>query len=77
MGDEPVTRRPEVAGQDRGLADPIIGEEPIRRLGRRPVLAGHRHALADRTAHPLEQHAKPLAKPLVGECASGKFGIQP
>jgi len=51
MGDEPIARRLEVASQDLGLADPIIGEEPIGRLGRRPVLAGHRQALAD-TPHP-------------------------
>jgi len=77
MRDEPIARRLEVAGQDLGLADAIVGQEPIGGLGRRPVLAGHRQALADRPAHPFEQHAKPLAEPLVGERAAREFGVQP
>ena len=77
MRDEPITRRLEVAGQDLGLADAIVGQEPIGALGRRPVLAGHRQALADRPAHALEQHAKPLAEPLVRELASREFVVQP
>jgi hypothetical protein len=37
----------------------------------------HRQALADYSTHLLEQHAKPLAKPLVGKCPSGDFNIHP
>lgn len=76
MREEPIARRLEVAGQDLRLADAITVQEPILRLGRRPILAGHRKALADRLAHPLEKRAKPLAEPLDSKRASRDLGIQ-
>src|ERR671912_2606349 len=73
----PIARRPEVAAEDLPLADPVVGEEAVGRLGVGPVLAGERDALPHRARHLDEQRAQPPAQPLVREPAAGDLAIDP
>src|SRR3954447_20434769 len=73
----PVAGRAEVAAEDLALADPVVGEETVGRLGGGPVLAGERDALPYRARHLGEQRAQPSAQPLVGEPASRDLVVDP
>src|SRR4051794_17285406 len=73
----PVAGRAEVAAEDLALADPVVGEETVGRLGGGPILAGERDALPHRARHLGEQRAQPSAQPLVGEPASRDLVVDP
>jgi hypothetical protein len=72
-----ITSRLEMTGQNVRLANPVIGEKAIGRLGIGPILANERNALTHGAPDPLKQCAKPLAKPRILKFASGNLFIYP
>jgi hypothetical protein len=69
--------RIEVPGEDVAFTHPVVGEEPVGRLGVGPVLACQRDAAAHRPGHLVKQCAQTAAQPFVGEAAAGKFIVNP
>jgi hypothetical protein len=74
---KPLARRLEVAGQDLGLADALVGEEAVGGLGVGPVLAREGQAAADGAVHTLDQPGQALPQARVGEGAAGEFVLPP
>lgn len=74
---EAVTCRLEMPFEDLGLADPLVGEEAVSRLGVGPVLASQRNALAHGVAHPLQQRPQSLVQTRISEAAAGSLPIEP
>ena len=66
-GGEAGGRGREVPGQDDALIDPGVAEEPVRGLGRGPILARGRDRAADPPAQVAEQLPEPGLQPLVRE----------
>jgi hypothetical protein len=66
-----------VTSQDIRLADRIIRQESIGRLGVGPILANQRNALSHSTTDLRQQFAKPAAKPRMPKFASSDFPINP
>jgi hypothetical protein len=69
--------RGEVAGQDRVLAEALVGEEAVGRLAPRPVLAGKWQRLTHRRAEPAQERSEPLNQATVAQVAAGDLGINP
>jgi hypothetical protein len=67
----------EMSAQDIVFADTVIGQKPVRSLGRSPVLTGERDRLPHAVPQLLEQACKAAAQPGVLEFASLDFQIQP
>ena len=67
----------EMSAQDIVFADTVIGQKPVRSLGRSPVLTGERDRLPHAVPQLLEQACKAAAQPGVLEFASLDFRIQP
>lgn len=67
----------EMTCQNLGLVHPIVGEEPIRRLGIRSVLAHQRNALARRARKLIEQTLEALPQPLIREITPFDFLLSP
>jgi hypothetical protein len=76
-GGNAAVRRSEMAGEDLGLADRLVGQETIGGLGIGPVLACQRKRLADRSRHPREELAQSSAQALVLERRAGEFLVNP
>nr|WP_247892731.1 hypothetical protein [Azospirillum baldaniorum] len=74
---DPRACRIEVAGENIRVAHPLVGEEPVGRLGVGPVLAGQRNAVAHPPGHLIEQRAQASPQPLVGKVAAGEFILDP
>ncbi len=66
-----------MTGQNVRLANPVIGEKAIGRLGIGPILANERNALTHSAPDPLKQFAEPLAKPRILKFASDNLSINP
>lgn len=66
-----------MAGQNLGLVDSVVVEEPVRHVGRRPDLADERDALAGIRGKLLEPQPKTLAELPVLELAARTFTIDP
>jgi hypothetical protein len=76
-GGRTITGRLKVTSQDIRLADPIIRQESIGRLGVGPILANQRNALSHSATDLRQQFAKPAAKPRIPKFASSDFPINP
>jgi hypothetical protein len=63
-------------GQNGGLMDPPIGEESIRRLGVRPVLASQRNGLAETGCQLPNQPSKSSSESGVTEPAASQFLVE-
>src|SRR5450631_90842 len=71
------TRRVEVPAQNVAFAHPLIGEEPIGRLGVGPILARKRNALSNPASHSDQKLTKPFAKTHIPEDVLVNFPIDP
>jgi hypothetical protein len=69
-GDRAAMRRLKVTGQDVRLADPVVGEKAIGRLGVGPILADQRNALSHGAPDLRHQPSEPLVQALVREAAA-------
>jgi hypothetical protein len=67
----------EMAGQQGGFADALVGEEPVSGLGVGPVLANQGDAFADPRRQLLQQHSKALFQPHIPELACEQFLLNP
>jgi hypothetical protein len=76
-GDDTITSRLKVTGQNVRLADPVIGEKAIGSLGVGPILANQRNALPHGAPDLSQQFAESVAKPRVAKFAPGSFSINP
>ena len=76
-GDRAVTRRLKVTGQDVRLADSVVREKAIGRLGVGPILADQWNALAHGAPDLRHQFMKPLVQTLVGKTAASEFANNP
>src|SRR6266480_387433 len=72
-----IMRRLKVTSQNVRLADPLVGEETIGRLGVGPILADQRNTLSHRAPDLRQQFAESVAKPRIPKFASGDFSINP
>ena len=59
------------------LADPIVGQEAIRRFRVRPILAGQRNASANRLADLFEQVPEPPGEAQILELAASTLVVDP
>ena len=73
----PIARRLKMTGQDVRLADPIVGEQAIGRLGIGPILADQRNALPHGAPDLRQQFAQPLVQTIIGKTTAGKLTINP
>jgi hypothetical protein len=76
-GDDTITSRLKMTGQNVRLADPVIGEKAIGSLGVGPILANQRNALPHGAPDLSQQFAESVAKPRVAKFAPGSFSINP
>ena len=74
---EPRPGGREVPGQDEALIDPPVAEEAVGRLGGGPILARHRHRVADPSAQVAEELRQARLQPLVGELAPVQLASPP
>jgi hypothetical protein len=77
FGRHPGLRRREVPGEDEAFIDARVAEEPIRSLGRGPVLARGRERLADPFAQLAKHFAQTRLEPLVRKFTSLQFAFHP
>src|SRR5260370_899965 len=76
-GGRAAMRRLKVTGEDVRLADPVVGEKAIGRLGVGPILADQRNALPHGAPDLRHQLAEPLVQALVRKTAASKLAIKP
>src|SRR6266567_1282203 len=76
-GGRTIMRRLKVTSQNVRLADPLVGEETIGRLGVGPILADQRNTLSHGAPDLSQQFAESVAKPRIPKFASGDFSINP
>lgn len=74
---EPLPRRTKVPSQNVRLRDPRIGEEPVRGLGIRPVLAREGNAFGRGFGQILQHGSEPFAQSFVGKLTTDQFLIHP
>src|SRR5216684_1254475 len=74
-GNRAVTVRLKMTRQNIRLADPLVGEKTIGRLGVGPVLAHQRNALAHGAPNLRHQFMEPLVQALVGKTAASELTI--
>src|ERR1700680_1090252 len=72
-----ITSRLKMAGQNVRLADALIGEKAIGRLGVSPILTDQRNALPHGAPELRNQLPKSVAKPRIPKFASGDLSINP
>jgi hypothetical protein len=72
-----VARRLKVPRENVRFVYPIVGQEAVRCLGVRPVLAGKGQALSHRPPDLTQQLMKPLGQAFVGKLAASKLTIKP
>jgi hypothetical protein len=66
-----------VAREDRLLVHARIVEEPIRRLGAGPILAGQGKAVTQSIGEAFKHLAKSLSQTLIRKAAPGDLAVDP
>src|SRR5437660_871085 len=74
---QPLLSGMKVTAEDRGLAHPLVGKEPIGGLGACPILAGPWNTLTNAARELPKQLFKSFREPLVLKLTPGKFLINP
>src|ERR1019366_3952561 len=72
-----LPRCKKMAGQDLLFADPAVGEKPVCRLGRRPILTGEGDAPPHAFGQLLHQRTQPFLQPRIRQRRGRQFLLDP